>query len=69
MTYIFLGPRIRSDCVLGIHRNFHSACIDIICQPRTIQTLDLGDCTESMNNTFGEVINNSCFAESQDHPL
>ena len=25
MTYVFLGPRTLSDCILGIHRNFHSA--------------------------------------------
>lgn len=29
MTYIFLDPRILSGCILGLHKNFPSACMEI----------------------------------------
>ena len=29
MTYIFLDPRILSGCILGLHRNFHRAYMEI----------------------------------------
>lgn len=62
MTYIFLSPRILSGCMLGIHRNFQSACLENM----PIQTLELGDSAESMNYAFGEVTSKSSFAELQD---